>query len=66
MIPLEILETISTGDLFESLLSYPFIIDYGAWGKMQVGFEKLKSENRGFAELYSREDLFQIICNWYG
>lgn len=66
MIPLDILETISTGGLFESLLNYPFILDYGAWEKMQVGFEKLKSENIGFAELYSREDLFQIICNWYG
>ena len=66
MIPQEILETISTGGLFESLLSYPFIIDYGAWEKFQVGFEKLKSENKGFAELYSREDLYQVISNWYG
>ena len=64
-IPQEILETISTGGLFESLLNYPFILDYGAWEKMQVGFEKLKTENKGFTELYSREDLFQIIYDWY-
>jgi len=46
MIPPETLEIISTGGLFESLLCYPFILDYGAWEKFQVGFEKLKSENR--------------------
>jgi hypothetical protein len=65
MIPQEILKTISTGGLFESLLSYPFIIDYGAWEKFQLGFEYLKNENKGFAELYGREDLYQIIFNWY-
>ena len=65
MISQEILETISTGGLFESLISYPFILDYGAWEELQVGFEKLKSENKGFAELYSRDDLFHIIYNWY-
>ena len=62
----EILETISTGGLFESLLSYPFILDYGAWEEFQKGFEKLKSENTGFAELFSREDLYKIISSWYG
>jgi hypothetical protein len=66
MIPQAILETISTGGLFESLLDYPFIIDYLAWEKFQLGFNKLKSENKGFAELYSREDLSQVIFAWYG
>jgi hypothetical protein len=66
MIPAEKLETISTGGLFESLLSFPFIIDYRAWDKYQAGFEKLKSENSGFEELYSREDLYQVIIDWYG
>jgi hypothetical protein len=65
MITEEILQKISTGGLFESLLSYPFILDYGAWEELQVGFEKLKSENKGFTELYSREDLFHIIYEWY-
>jgi hypothetical protein len=65
MISQEILETISTGGLFESLLSYPYILDYGAWDELQTGFVKLKSENKGFAELYSREDLFHIIYEWY-
>jgi hypothetical protein len=65
MIPQEILETISTGGLFESLISYPFIIDYRASEKYQVGFEQLKSENIGFTELYNRDDLFQIIYDWY-
>jgi hypothetical protein len=65
MIPREILETISTGGLFESLLSYPYILDFRAWDELQTGFVKLKSENIGFAELYSREDLFQIIYDWY-
>lgn len=65
MIPLETLETISTGGLFESLLSYPYILDYRAWDELQVGFEKLKNENKGFTELYNREDLFQIIYEWY-
>lgn len=65
MIPQEILKTISTGGLFESLLSYPFIVDYGGWEEFQNGFEYLKNENAGFAELYCREDLFQMIFNWY-
>lgn len=65
MIPKDILETISTGGLFESLLSYPYILDYRAWEKSQIGFEKLKSENNGFEQLYSRVDLFPIIYKWY-
>lgn len=65
MIPEEILQKISTGGLFESLLKYPFILDYGAWEEYQVGFENLKIENKGFVKLYSRKDLFKIIYDWY-
>lgn len=64
-IPQYVLETISTGGLLESLLSYPYILDYLAWEEFQTGFEKLKSEQKGFAEVYKRDDLFQIIVEWY-
>lgn len=65
MIPEDILQKISTGGLFESLLSYPFILDYIAWEEWQVGFEALKTENKGFAELFNRRDLYRVIYDWY-
>ena len=65
IIPQEILESISTGGLLESLLNYPFIMDYGYWDKFQSGFNQLKSENIGFTELYQREDIYQVLYDRY-
>lgn len=64
-IPHDVLETISTGGLLESLLSYPYILDYSAWEEFQSGFEKLKLEHKGFAEVYGRKDFFKIVYDWY-
>ena len=64
-IPEQTLESISTEGLLETLLNYPLILDYGAFNDMQMGFERIISENNGFKEFYSREDLFSVISDRY-
>lgn len=65
LIPKEILISMTTEGLLETLLNYPFILDYRGFEKMQDGFNMLKVENNGFSELYNRENLFQVIYDRY-
>jgi len=64
-IPNEKLKSISTDGLLETLLNYPLILDYGAFNQKQDGFERIKSENNGFNELYGRTDFFEVIVERY-
>gem|GEM_PF-1033844 len=64
-IPNKELKSISTEGLLETLLNYPLILDYGAFNQQQDGFERIKSENNGFNELYGRTDLFDVIFERY-
>jgi len=64
-IPNKKLKSISTEGLLETLLTYPLILDYGAFNLQQDGFERIKSENNGFEELYGRTDFFNVIIERY-
>ncbi|QIA09535.1 hypothetical protein [Draconibacterium halophilum] len=64
-IPNKKLKFISTEGLLETLLTYPLILDYGAFNMKQDGFERIKSENNGFAELYGRTDFVNAITERY-
>jgi hypothetical protein len=64
-IPKKKLETISTEGLLETLLHYPLILDYIFFDNMQNGFNRIKNENNGFPELYSRKNIFEIITVRY-
>ena len=64
-IPNSKLKSISTEGLLETLLTYPLILDYGAFNLQQDGFERIKSENNGFDELYKRTDFFHVVTERY-
>ncbi|WP_291861253.1 hypothetical protein [Marinilabilia sp.] len=64
-IPNSKLKSISTEGLLETLLTYPLILDYGAFNFGQDGFERIKSENNGFEELYGRTNFFNVITERY-
>lgn len=64
-IPSNKLKSISTEGLLETLLTYPLILDYGAFNMQQDGFERIKSENNGFSELYGRTDFINVITERY-
>lgn len=64
-IPKNKLKTISTEGLLETLLNYPLILDYIFFENMQNGFNRIKTENNGFSELYSRKNIFKIITERY-
>ena len=64
-IPEKKLETISTEGLLETLLNYPLILDYIFFDNMQNGFNRIKNENNGFSELYSREKIFSVMTERY-
>jgi len=64
-IPDDILSTICTHALIETLLNYPLLLDYGAFSSYQSGFKRIKSENNGFDELYRRDDLFDAMIERY-
>lgn len=64
-IPQKNLKSISTEGLLETLLNYPLICDYIFFDNLQNGFNRVKTENNGFAELYNREDVFDVITERY-
>lgn len=64
-IPTKRLKSISTQGLLETLLNYPLVLDYIFFDNMQIGFDRIKNENKGFAELYSRKDIFKVVTERY-
>jgi hypothetical protein len=64
-IPDNILAEMSTEGLLATLLNYPLIMDMYAWNFVQHGFNRIKNEQKGFAELYSRSDLFSVALERY-
>jgi len=64
-IPQTKLKSISTEGLLETLLNYPLINDYIFFDNLQRGFHRVKTENNGFAELYGRKYIFNVITERY-
>ncbi|MEZ5072874.1 MAG: hypothetical protein R2751_18485 [Bacteroidales bacterium] len=64
-VPEKILGSLSTPALLETVLNYPLILDFYAFSFYQSGFSRIRHEFNGFAELYSRSDLFDVITSYY-
>ncbi len=66
IIPEDVLATISTEGLLESLLNKPFMVtDYYAYDNRQDGFNHLKELFPGIGEFLSRPDVFSVIYDRY-
>ncbi len=64
-IPDDVLETISTEGLLESLLNHPFFMDFIAYDSRQLGFNHLSYWSPGIGVLLRRPDFFSVILDRY-
>ena len=65
-IPEEILKEMTTEALLETVLNYPFLIDYVAYDRYYDAAEKFMRTFNGFEELLSRDDLTAVLLKAYG
>jgi hypothetical protein len=64
-IPDTILKKISTEDLLETSLQFPYLTDILFADNFKRGFEVLTEEFNGFRELLKRQDLTNVLLNKY-
>ena len=64
-IPNDVLETISTEGLLESLLKHPYFPDYFLYDSRQLGFDHLSYWSPGIEVLLKRPDFFSVILDRY-
>lgn len=64
-IPVEKLEELSTEELIESVLNYPFIMDIYAYDTLQQGFESVTERFNGLNELLDRDDAAMKLLSKY-
>ena len=64
-IPENILSRMSTEALLETVLDYPFLIEYIAYNNYADAAEKFMRTFNGFEELFSRNDLTEVLLNYY-
>jgi hypothetical protein len=60
-IPPEVLESMTTSALLDSVLNYPLIADMLATDQESQGYQNMCKQFNGLAELASRKDAFEII-----
>jgi len=64
-IPDSILSKMSTSDLLETCLRFPFNLNLVAFNQIQDGFNAIKKESNGWRELLQRKDLGSVVINKY-
>lgn len=64
-IPTNIMESMDTQALFETILNYPMLGDLYIFGDISQGFAALKSRCNGIPELLSRPDALDVIYEAY-
>lgn len=64
-IPETILHQLTTGALLETVLHYPFLMDYLAYDDYEIAAEVMEDTFNGCKELYSREDLTEVLLAKY-
>lgn len=64
-IPEEELKKMSTEELIESVLEYPFLMDIYAYDSLQVGFESVVEKFNGLSELLQRDDAAVKLLSRY-
>ena len=62
-IPEMVLPTISTKELLDLCLNYPFLLEFTFSDDYQVGLNKLMKNFNGFEELLKRTDLIEAMLN---
>ncbi len=64
-IPEDIVDSMSTETLLESVLDYPFMIDMLAFNTYEEGYERVKSEFPALQELIERDNLSSALIDEY-
>ena len=64
-IPEEILHNISTSDLVETVLNYPFINDFYYFNSKELAYKRIYEDFNGMRELLSRADATEAILEKY-
>ena len=64
-IPEEILKNLTTDELIESVLNYPFLMDIYAYDSYQKGFKAVSERFNGLKELLQREDVADKLITKY-
>ncbi len=64
-IPENILSSMTTGELMESILAYPLIVDMFAYDDWSVGFQVVASRFNGLQEFLNRSDSPSALVNAY-
>ena len=64
-IPETQLKTISTDELLEKCLGYPYIADVMFAENIPLMFKYIRQEFNGFNELFGRQDVAQVILNYF-
>lgn len=64
-IPKTQLKTISTDELLEKCLNYPYIADVMFAQNIPLMFKYIRQEFNGFNELFGRQDAVQVILNQF-
>ena len=64
-LPEYVLKNITTDELIEAVLNYPFFSDIYAFNNIRVGINSLFKEFNGFKELFKRDDAAEEILKAY-
>ena len=64
-IPDKILKNMTTEALLKTVLNYPFLTDYYAFNNYEDAAKTFENDFNGFRELYSRDDLTEVLLQEY-
>lgn len=64
-IPADILSEISTEGLLETCLYYPYLLNMFCYDNYQLGLEGITNEFNGFRELFTRNNLTDVLLGKY-
>lgn len=59
------LANLTTEEIFQSCMSYPYLINFFAYGGDLKAFEAMAEEYNGFKELFKRDDCVNVLLNEY-
>lgn len=64
-LPEKLIESLSTDELLEAVLDYPLLFEIYAYNDEQVGFEAVFADFNGLQELFTRDDVGQVVYDKY-
>ncbi len=63
--PQELVDGLSTEELVNSALEYPFLLDFLLFDSYDEGIEHMKETSNVYKELYEREDVGEVLIDTY-